>query len=207
MTLLERTPRDSLREESTAVLKTERLVLRAPRLADAKRVAALVNDRRIADKTLRIPHPYGLADANEWIDAAISQSAESYVMTIGGEVIGACGIDMRHGMPEIGYWLGVPFWGSGYATEAARAMIDHAFGDLGHEVLTAGARVSNPASRRVLEKCGFQWTGVGLYRIRAINSSAPFDRFRLERSIWASLKSWGAPLRGGQAVRRRESRD
>jgi len=207
MTLLERTPRDSLREESTAVLKTERLVLRAPRLADAKRVAALVNDRRIADKTLRIPHPYGLADANEWIDAAISQSAESYVMTIGGEVIGACGIDMRHGMPEIGYCLGVPFWGSGYATEAARAMIDHAFGDLGHEVLTAGARVSNPASRRVLEKCGFQWTGVGLYRIRAINSSAPFDRFRLERSIWASLKSWGAPLRGGQAVRRRESRD
>jgi hypothetical protein len=44
----------------------------------------------------------------------------------------------------------------------------------------------------VLEKCGFQWTGVGLYRIRAIQSSAPFDRFRLERRIWASLKSWGA---------------
>jgi RimJ/RimL family protein N-acetyltransferase len=95
-------------------------------------------------------------------------------------------------MPEIGYWLGVPFWGNGYATEMARALIDHAFGDRGHDVLVAGARVSNPASRRVLEKCGFQWTGVGLYRIRAIQSSAPFDRFRLERRIWASLKSWGA---------------
>jgi RimJ/RimL family protein N-acetyltransferase len=58
-------------------------------------------------------------------------------------------------------------------------------------MLGAGARISNPASRRVLEKCGFQWTGVGLYRIRAIRSSAPFDRFRLERTIWASLKSWG----------------
>jgi hypothetical protein len=43
----------------------------------------------------------------------------------------------------------------------------------------------------VLEKCGFQWTGVGLYRIRAINSSAPVDRFRLDRGLWASLKAWG----------------
>jgi len=43
----------------------------------------------------------------------------------------------------------------------------------------------------VLEKCGFQWTGVGLCRIRAINSAAPFDRFCLERRIWSSLKSWG----------------
>jgi RimJ/RimL family protein N-acetyltransferase len=72
-----------------------------------------------------------------------------------------------------------------------RAVIDHAFGELGHETLQAGARVSNPASRRVLEKCGFQWTGVGLYRIRAINSSAPFDRFRVDRGLWASLKAWG----------------
>jgi RimJ/RimL family protein N-acetyltransferase len=86
----------------------------------------------------------------------------------------------------------VPFWGNGYATEAARALIDYVFDADGHQVIAAGARISNPASRRVLEKCGFQWTGVGLYRIRAIRSSAPFDRFRLERAIWASLKSWGA---------------
>jgi hypothetical protein len=43
----------------------------------------------------------------------------------------------------------------------------------------------------VLEKCGFQWTGVRLSRIRAINSAAPIDRFRLDRGLWASLKSWG----------------
>jgi RimJ/RimL family protein N-acetyltransferase len=72
-----------------------------------------------------------------------------------------------------------------------RAVIDHAFSELGHEALQAGARVTNPASRRVLEKCGFQWTGVGLYRIRAIKSSAPLDRFRLDRGLWASLKAWG----------------
>jgi RimJ/RimL family protein N-acetyltransferase len=85
----------------------------------------------------------------------------------------------------------VPFWRRGYATEVARALTDHAFGDLGHDALAAGARVSNPASRRVLEKCGFQWTGVGLYRISAINSSAPLDRFRHDRRLWASLKAWG----------------
>jgi len=207
MTLLDRTPKDTLREGSTPVLETERLVLRAPRLEDARRVAALVNDRRIAENTVRIPHPYAIADAQEWIGAAISQSAATYLITFGGEIIGACGLEMRDGVPEIGYWIGVPFWGCGHATEAARGLIDHAFGKLGHEVVTAGARVSNPASRRVLEKCGFQWTGVGLYRIRAIGSSAPFDRFRLERSIWASLKNWGAMRQDGPAPRRGETRD
>jgi len=192
MTLLERTLTDSLHEAGTSVLKTARLVLRAPRFEDAKRVTALINDRRIAEKTVRIPHPYRIADANEWIGTALAQSAESYLITLRGDVVGGCAIEMRPDGPEIGYWLGVPFWGCGYATEAAQALVDHGFEDLGCDVLTAGARVNNPASRRVLEKCGFQWTGVGLYRIRAINSSAPFDRFRLERSIWASLKSWGA---------------
>jgi RimJ/RimL family protein N-acetyltransferase len=202
MTLLDRTPRDTFHEGSSPVLETERLVLRAPRFEDAKRVVALVNDRRIAENTARIPHPYGIADAEEWIGAVNAQSAETYLITIGGETVGTCGLDIRGGVPEIGYWLGVPFWGCGYATEAARAVIDHAFGDLGHEVLTAGARISNPASRRVLEKCGFQWTGVGLFRIRPIASSAPLDLFRLERSIWASLKSWGATHRGGPEARR-----
>src|ERR1035437_800067 len=87
--------------------------------------------------------------------------------------------------------LGLPYWGQGYATEALHAVIDYAFTDLGHEALQAGARVTNPASRRVLEKCGFQWTGVGLYRISSIKSPAPIDRFRLERGIWSALKTWG----------------
>ena len=75
-------------------------------------------------------------------------------------------------------------------------MIDHAFGDLGlRGARKRRARVTNPASRRVLEKCGFQWTGVGLLRIRALDSSAPIDRFRLDRGLWASLKSWGQAKR------------
>ena len=76
-----------------------------------------------------------------------------------------------------------------------RAVIDHVFTDLDCEAIQSAARVTNPASRRVLEKCGFQWTGAGLLRIRAIASSAPIDRFRLDRGLWASLKSWGASKR------------
>ena len=97
--------------------------------------------------------------------------------------------------PHLGLALdeaeGVEHWGKGYATEAVRALIDHAFTDLDLLALQSCVRVTNRASRRVLEKCGFQWTGVGLCRIRAIGSSVPVDRFRLERGIWTALKSWG----------------
>jgi RimJ/RimL family protein N-acetyltransferase len=193
MTILDRTPTDTFQEDSTPVLETERLVLRAPRFGDAKPVVVLANDRRIAENTARLPHPYSLADAQAWIGAANRTAGDAvFLITLNGAVIGACGFELRNSVPEIGYWLGVPFWGNGYATEAVRTLIDHAFGERFCPALQAGARVSNPASRHVLEKCGFQWTGVGLYRIRAISSSAPLDRFRLERAIWASLKSWGA---------------
>ena len=194
MTLLDRSASESLREGSIPVLATERLILRAPCFEDARPIAALANDRRIAENTLRIPHPYGLADAQSFITAANAPGGEIVflIATRGGTVVGGCGI-ARFGEepPEIGYWLGVPFWGQGYATEAVRAVIDHAFGDLGYDVLVGGARVSNPASRRVLEKCGFQWTGVGLYRIRALASSAPVDRFRLDRRRWAIVREDG----------------
>lgn len=193
MTLLELPP-ESFREASIPVLETKRLALRAPRLEDAKTVAALANDRRIAENTARVPHPYKTSDAEGFITGVNKAGGEAaFLITLHDDtIIGACGIMYQNDQtPELGYWLGVPYWGKGYATEALHAVIDYAFTDLGHEALQAGARVTNPASRRVLEKCGFQWTGVGLCRIRAINSSAPIDRFRLERGIWSALKDWG----------------
>jgi RimJ/RimL family protein N-acetyltransferase len=167
--------------------------LRAARLEDAKAVAALANDRRIAENTARIPHPYQVTDAEKFIGGANKNGEAAFLITLRDRtVVGACGIMFHYNeTPELGYWLGVPYWNQGYATEALHALIDYAFTDLAHETLQAGARVTNPASRRVLEKCGFQWTGVGLYRIDAIKSSAPIDRFRLERGIWSALKTWG----------------
>ncbi len=194
MTLLEQIPTESYREASIPVLETKRLILRAPRLEDAKTVARLANDKRIAENTARIPHPYKLADAEDFIRAPAARGEAVFLITLRNDrtIIGACGIASKENEPaEIGYWLGVDSWGQGYATEALHAVIDYAFTDLDHEALQAGARVTNPTSRRVLEKCGFQWTGVGLCRIRAIKSSAPIDRFRLDRGIWSALKGWG----------------
>lgn len=196
MTLSEQDFSPTRRDFSVPALATERLVLRAPERDDAPAIARLANDKRIAVNTARIPHPYGLDDAHQFIAAANRQDrGAAFLITRDGEPIGGCGVDARDDGPEIGYWLGAAYWGCGYATEAVRALIDYAFDDLQHEALQAGARVSNPASRRVLEKCGFQWTGVRLTRVRAINSAAPADRFRLDRGLWASLKSWGAVKR------------
>ena len=187
-------PGDAQRAQYPPVLETARLVLRAPHLGDAKTLALLANDRRIAENTARIPHPYRAGDAEDFIAASGRGADTLFLITLrGGAPIGACGLAEQDGeTPDIGYWLGVQHWGKGYATEAVRALIDHAFGTLGHDALQSAARVTNPASRRVLEKCAFQWTGVGLYRMRAVGSSVPVDRFRLDRGLWASLKSWGA---------------
>ncbi len=194
MTLSEHIRAPAQRAHELPMLATERLVLRAPRVADIGVIAALANDRRIAANTARIPHPYAVADAERFVASVNRRDGEaSFVICLDSAPIGGCGLD-PHGDDnaiEIGYWLGVSYWGRGFATEAVRAVIDHAFGELAHDTLQAGARVSNPASRRVLEKCAFQRTGVRPTRIRAINSAAPVDRFRLDRGLWLSLKSWG----------------
>jgi RimJ/RimL family protein N-acetyltransferase len=190
--VLARDAKVDVKTRRVPVLKTARLSLRTPSHNDVTAMVALAGDRRVAENTARIPHPYTAADAVGLL-ASINQTGGETVFAIerDGALIGTCGLDPRQDGAELGYWLGVPFWGRGYATEAARAMIDYAFSKLGYELLSSGARVSNPASRRVLEKCGFQWTGVQLCRIRAINSAAPIDRFRLDRGLWASLKTWG----------------
>jgi RimJ/RimL family protein N-acetyltransferase len=192
MTLIQQASVAAHPQHAVPVIKTGRLVLRTPRALDASAMVRLLADRRIAINTARIPYPYGMDDAEQFVASVNRLDGEAtFMITLDEAPIGVCGVEPREGGPEIGYWIGVSYWGQGYATEAARALIDHAFGELEHETLQAGARVSNPASRRVLEKCGFQWTGVRLSRVRAINSAAPADRFRLDRRLWLSLKSWG----------------
>jgi RimJ/RimL family protein N-acetyltransferase len=190
MTLLE-LPAERLREKSTVVLETERLVLRAPQLEDAKTIAKLANDRRIAENTARIPHPYGLADAKQFIAKAAEANEEVvFAVTLDGAVIGACGVGKIDGVtPEVGYWLGVRYWGKGYATEALRAVIDFAFEEFDYEALHASARVTNPASRRVLEKCGFQ-------RARGFAACAR-SQARCRRTASGSTASCGPRSRNG----------
>jgi RimJ/RimL family protein N-acetyltransferase len=178
-------------------LQTDRLLLRRPTLADVKAIARLANDRRIADNTRHLPHPYSPDHAVEFIRALASERRNSAFLIESNQTpIGIVGIDWcPPEAPELGYWLGVDFWGQGFGTEAARAVIDFGFEQSDATQLLAGARVANPASRHILEKCGFQWSGVELHRFEALGSSTPVDRFRLSRGVWSSLKDWGNATR------------
>ena len=186
-----------LREASPCALETERLSLRRPTLADVKAIARLANDRRIAENTRRLPHPYSQDHAIEFVRFTAAEPRElAFLIEHNFEAIGMVGLIMHEPeAPELGYWLGVEHWGRGFGTEAARAAIDYFFDEFSGEHLFAGARVTNPASRNILEKCGFQWSGVELHRFEALGCSTPVDRFRLSRSVWASLKHWGSSVR------------
>ena len=169
-------------------------MLRRPTLADVKAIAALANDRRIAEMTRRLPHPYTQDHAIEFVRATADDARETVFLIENNFVpVGMVGVDWREPeAPELGYWLGVEHWGQGFGTEAARAVIDFTFEEFEVEHLISGARVANPSSRNILEKCGFQWSGVELHRFEALGSSTPVDRFRLSRSVWSSLKNWSS---------------
>jgi RimJ/RimL family protein N-acetyltransferase len=187
----------TLREASPCVLETERLSLRRPTLADVKAIARLANDRRIVEHTRRLPYPYLQDDAIAFVRYTAAEPRDIwFLIEHNFAPIGVVGLNMLEpAAPEIGYWLGVEHWGQGFATEAARAVIDYFFEEFESEHLLAGARVANPASRNILEKCGFQWSGVELHRFEALGCSSPVDRFRLSRSVWSSLKHWGSSVR------------
>lgn len=179
-------------------LETRRLWLRWPRAADAAAITRLAGDKAVAEMTSVVPHPYPAGAAQDFVLAARAANAEGTRLTLAitprarpAELIGIVGIasDLEPA-PFIGYWLGVPHWGEGLATEAARALVDAYFAYTGGRELTASVRVINPGSRRVLEKCGFAAVGSGLKLFPARGGVLPVDHFRLDRRMWESLKDW-----------------
>jgi RimJ/RimL family protein N-acetyltransferase len=192
---------------------TARLALRRPEMRDAAAVAMLANDRVIAENTAQIPYPYKPEHAEAWISSVEEGAAGRVWLAFlepedGAPVLVGCGGFGHRGSPaapEVGYWIGAPFRGQGYATEITRALVDIAFEHCGEERLTAECRVTNGASRRVLEKCGFQWAGCGLTSSVGFRGSFPVDRFRFDRGVWASLKAWQASTLCPSARRPREA--
>jgi len=137
-------------------ITTERVTLREPRLADARRVALLAGDYAVASMTARMPYPYGLADAEDWL-AAVAAEGGAFAIDFDGELIGCCGFAVvDETESEIGYWLGRAWWGRGLATEAVAALVRHAFSVPRRRRLVASHFVDNPASGRVLQKNGFR---------------------------------------------------
>lgn len=184
--------------DPSLIIETSRLLLRRPTREDAPRLAQLADDATVAENLSTLPYPYGLDDALAWIDntevgaSRINLGIYRKASTDDG-FIGTVSLMPRDGERfVVGYWIGRPHWGQGYATEATQAVVDLAFGQLGVDAVAATTRVTNGASRRVLEKSGFQYAGQGMGPSLFHRGMVPIDRFRLERSIWMSLKNWAA---------------
>ncbi|MEO5757953.1 MAG: GNAT family protein [Mesorhizobium sp.] len=174
------------------VLITERLVMRAPRESDIGQLAVLADNRHVAEMLARMPHPYGEAEARAFLAMAKSRRAGiAYALTLAGTetFVGCAGLNTTERGLELGYWIGEPYWKRGYATEAAHALVDLAFQRTTIQVLQASTRVINPASRRVIHKCGFQYAGQGMLN-SIVAGQVPVERYRLDRKTWTSLRNW-----------------
>jgi RimJ/RimL family protein N-acetyltransferase len=147
--------------------------------------------------TARIPHPYPSGEAERFIFTAREANALGrdlilVITPIRGkrEPLGMISLESRReGRLTLGYALAPEMWGKGLATEAASATINAGFALTNALEMLAAAHVENPASRRVLEKCGFAHMGSGLEGAPARGGMVPCDRFRLERSAWASRRA------------------
>jgi RimJ/RimL family protein N-acetyltransferase len=173
------------------VLLTERLVLRPPHEDDVPELVELANNRHVAVMLARMPHPYGEAEARTFLAMARGGREAVYAITLAetGAFIGCAGLNRKERGLELGYWIGEPYWKHGYATEAAHALVDHAFRSSAINVLHVSTRVINPASRRVIHKCGFQYAGQGMLN-SIVAGQVPVERYRLDRKTWVSLRTW-----------------
>lgn len=149
-------------------LLTARLTLGPLQAADVPALVALAGAFEIADTTATIPHPYAEADAYAFlaVDAAehAAGTALRFAVREGGAalvgVVGLQQIDRERSRAELGYWIGVPWWGRGYASEAAAATVRYGFDELGLHKIHAHYLVRNPASGKVLARIGMREEGL-----------------------------------------------
>jgi [ribosomal protein S5]-alanine N-acetyltransferase len=154
------------------IIKSDRLTLRPFTMADVDQVCGLVGNYEVAKMLSRAPHPYSVQDAQNWISrhdagrAAGTDFPYAITLTSDGTLIGCIGLhkavrldEIAPNALEVGYWIGQPFWGQGYATEAGRALVAAFDEDLGPAPLVSGHFTENPQSGHVLEKLGFHYVG------------------------------------------------
>ena len=155
-------------------IRTARLLLRPFVASDAGRVAELAGAFEIADTTISIPHPYPPELAGDWIAKHEQEPYRSHAVTlaVSEPASGLVGcvelrdIDSEHAQAELGFWIGKPFWGLGYATEACAALLRFGYESLDLNRVYAHHMARNPASGRVLLKLGMCHEGLLRQRVR-----------------------------------------
>jgi RimJ/RimL family protein N-acetyltransferase len=170
-------------------LRTSRLLLRQPRLADAAQITRLLNNFRVAGNLARVPYPYREADALSWLRGwrADSQAAETgFSLDLPGEgVVGNCGFHLDDaGRPVVGYWLGESFWNRGFMSEALAAIVDWYFAATTADTVSSGVFAFNKASLHIQKKLGFTETGESRLHCLARKQEVRHIDTELTRARW-----------------------
>jgi ribosomal-protein-alanine N-acetyltransferase len=175
-------------------LETVRLKLRPYREADIAELLPLVGRREVAATTLRIAHPYTEQDARDFL--ALTKEPDKIWLAIvlrsdnnrieDERQIGGVGLRIaeQHHHAELGYWLGVPYWGQGYATEASREMLRYGFETLGLHRIFASHFKHNAASGRILKKLGMSYEGCQREHLHKWGDFVDSELYGLLRRDW-----------------------
>lgn len=170
------------------VLLTSRLTLRPPALPDAEDIALWLNNWNVVRMLGPVPFPYWAADAEDWI-AGLADRPHGLVYTIHRErLIGVVSLEGDVSAPSLGYWLGEAWHGRGFMTEAAGALIAHAFATRGLHAISSSVFADNPASMRVQEKLGFVVSGARQTWSRSRQAQVPTWTTRLTATAFARTK-------------------
>jgi len=183
-------------------IETARLLLRPWRDADAPRLVKLANHAEIAHMLASMPHPYSLSDAEDFLETVrgLPGHAAQFAITLkdnGDEMIGGIGYglttrnDKPSGEIDFGYWLGLAYWGKGYATEAAHAVIKHAFEVNSIDRIDTDYLTTNPASGRILERVGFLDQGEGTCHSSGSGLTKPVRKMVLTKTRYLEQKAQG----------------
>lgn len=169
-------------------LETDRLKLRNFTQADIPELVPLIGAKEVAATTLRIPHPYEEKHAVEYIASAANSEDVRLAITLRATnaLVGGIGLhpDKQHCRAELGYWLGFPHWGKGYATEAARAVVDYGFEQLELGRIFASHFEGNEASGNVLRKLGMQREGCMRRHILKWDRFLDLEMYGILREEW-----------------------
>jgi len=166
-------------------MKTARLTLRPLTLDDAPAVQRLAGAYEVALNTALIPHPYPDGAAEEWI----ARNDPHTFAVDDGQLVGAIGLMMKgDDIAELGYWIGVPFWNRGYASEAAREIVRYGFEECGLHRVYAGHYARNPASGRVMQKAGMTFEGTLRHHAKKWGQYLDVSFYGILRDEWVSSR-------------------
>ena len=188
-------------------IETQRLWLRWPKVTDAAEIAEHLAEKRITDMTGRIKHPYARSDAEAYVFAARNGNSDGHGISLiiapkarPNAVLGAVALtreaDANGALSlrdlTLGYWIGMPHWRQGYASEAVLALLSAGFSLTNAEQIVATVKPENTASKRVLAKAGFTETGREIRFMPARNRDEMVECYALTRSAWRDGAAWSA---------------